>query len=104
VTCPVRTHEVDLNTAYIYIYIPYTNNNKTGWTKGEALESLVRKSGYTGGITRSLLARIELTRYQSSKCGLQYTAYTAMRSAATSTTAGTSAAAGAGSSSSTRAA
>eukprot|EP00953_Heterococcus_sp_UTEX-ZZ885_P012781 7314-Heterococcus_DN1.PRE.9 len=86
-------------TNYSATYLPEVAHEQ-GWTKGEALESLVRKSGYTGGITRSLLARIELTRYQSSKCGLQYAAYTAMRSAATSTSAGTSSAAAAASSSS----
>jgi hypothetical protein len=47
----------------------------TGWTKLEAVESLVRKSGYQGRVDESLMKRITLTRYQSSKVGMEYKQY-----------------------------
>jgi len=43
-----------------------------GWSKAETVDSLVRKSGYTGQISESLRAQIKLTRYQSTKCTVSY--------------------------------
>lgn len=46
-----------------------------GWTKKEAVESLMRKSGYMGPITDSLRRKLRLTRYQSSLFTLSYSTY-----------------------------
>lgn len=59
-------------------YLPEVAGEQ-GWTKEEAIESLVRKSGYKGALTQSLLSSIRLTRYQSSKSELTYTEYIALK-------------------------
>ncbi|KAL9267524.1 hypothetical protein AKJ16_DCAP21507 [Drosera capensis] len=46
-----------------------------GWTKTEAIDSLMRKAGYNGVITESLRKRIRLTRYQSSVYTMHYGEY-----------------------------
>ena len=38
-----------------------------GWTKIEAIDSLLRKGGFVGKITEDVRRKIVLTRYQSSK-------------------------------------
>ncbi|KAG5182359.1 AMMECR1 domain-containing protein [Tribonema minus] len=55
--------------------------DRHGWTKPQAIESLVRKAGFRGPVTAVLLAAIDVTRYQSSKCGLAYASYAGMRGA-----------------------
>lgn len=47
----------------------------SGWTKIEAIESLMRKAGYNGPITESLRKRIRLTRYQSTLFTMHYGEY-----------------------------
>lgn len=46
-----------------------------GWTQYEAIVSLVRKAGYRGPITESILKGIRLTRYQSTLFTLSYNDY-----------------------------
>ncbi|KAG2226629.1 hypothetical protein INT45_005115 [Circinella minor] len=46
-----------------------------GWTKEEAIESLLRKGGYRGSINDKVLKSIKLTRYQSSKAQATYKEY-----------------------------
>lgn len=46
-----------------------------GWTKIEAIDSLVRKAGYNGEITESVRRRIHLTRYQSTLFSMHYSEY-----------------------------
>lgn len=48
-----------------------------GWTKIEAIDTLVRKAGYDGIITESLRKRIRLTRYQSTLFTMHYGEYVA---------------------------
>lgn len=48
-----------------------------GWTKTEAIDSLMRKAGYNGTITESLRKKIRLTRYQSTLFTLRYSDYVA---------------------------
>lgn len=45
------------------------------WQPRQALDSLIRKSGYRGRISEGLLQNIELTRYQSQKYTLSYLDY-----------------------------
>eukprot|EP01113_Clastostelium_recurvatum_P039729 TRINITY_DN6098_c0_g1_i3.p1 TRINITY_DN6098_c0_g1~~TRINITY_DN6098_c0_g1_i3.p1 ORF type:complete len:238 (+),score=23.21 TRINITY_DN6098_c0_g1_i3:67-714(+) len=59
-------------------YLPEVTSEQ-GWTKEEALESLVRKGGYKGRLTPELCAVIKLTRYQSSKHSLSYAEYCEIR-------------------------
>lgn len=47
----------------------------TGWTKVEAIDSLMRKAGYNGTITEYLRKRIKLTRYQSTIFSMHYSDY-----------------------------
>ena len=46
-----------------------------GWTKEETLESLSRKAGYRGQMTKDLIESIQVTRYQSQKITLDYDDY-----------------------------
>ncbi|KAK9078710.1 hypothetical protein SSX86_002767 [Deinandra increscens subsp. villosa] len=46
-----------------------------GWTKIEAIDSLMKKAGYNGTITESVRKRIHLTRYQSSLYTMHYGDY-----------------------------
>ena len=48
-----------------------------GWTKTEAIDSLMRKAGYNGTITESLRKHVRLTRYQSTLFTMQYSEYVA---------------------------
>lgn len=48
---------------------------RAGWTKDQALESLIRKSGFKGSISRALLDGLRVTRYKSSKRVMDYAAY-----------------------------
>ncbi|GAV68160.1 AMMECR1 domain-containing protein [Cephalotus follicularis] len=62
------------NTRRSATYLPEVAAHE-GWTKIEAIDSLMRKSGYSGAITESLRRRIRLTRYQSTIFTLQYSDY-----------------------------
>ncbi|KAF7852151.1 hypothetical protein BT93_L0541 [Corymbia citriodora subsp. variegata] len=64
----------DRNTRHSATYLPEVAASE-GWTKVEALNSLMRKAGYTGTITESLRKRIRLTRYQSTKFAMHYSDY-----------------------------
>lgn len=46
-----------------------------GWSKIEAIDSLIRKAGYSGPITDTLRRRSRITRYQSSFCSMTYNEY-----------------------------
>ncbi|XP_047332240.1 uncharacterized protein At2g38710-like [Impatiens glandulifera] len=46
-----------------------------GWSNIEAIDSLMRKSGYKGSITESLRKCIKLTRYQSTLFTMHYSEY-----------------------------
>lgn len=48
-----------------------------GWTKIEAIDSLMRKAGYSGTITGQVRKRIQLTRYQSTLFTMPYSEYVA---------------------------
>lgn len=50
-----------------------------GWTKLEAIDSAIRKSGWDGRISEELRRSIQLRRYQSSKCQVTWEEYTAWR-------------------------
>lgn len=55
-------------------YLPEVAREQ-GWTKLEALESLIRKAGFSGRIDDALLGKVSLERYQSSKYSLSYQQY-----------------------------
>ncbi|KAL6177260.1 hypothetical protein ACLB2K_048786 [Fragaria x ananassa] len=55
-------------------YLPEVTAHE-GWTNIEAIDSLMRKAGYSGTITESLRKRIRLTRYQSSLYTMHYSEY-----------------------------
>ncbi|CAM6087633.1 unnamed protein product [Calypogeia fissa] len=48
-----------------------------GWTKHETVDSLIRKSGYSGPITESIRRKLRITRYQSSLYTMHYSDYLA---------------------------
>lgn len=54
---------------YVFSFFP------TGWSKIEAIDSLVRKAGYNGEITDLVRRRISLTRYQSTLFTMHYSEY-----------------------------
>jgi len=51
-----------------------------GWSKVEAIDSLIRKSGCEHPITDQLRARLDVTRFVSTKCSVAYEAWVASRS------------------------
>ena len=51
-----------------------------GWTKEQAIDSLLRKGGFRNFITDSVRKAIVLTRYQSSKAEVTYDEYMAYKS------------------------
>ncbi|ESW17391.1 hypothetical protein PHAVU_007G235600 [Phaseolus vulgaris] len=55
-------------------YLPEVAANE-GWTKIEAIDSLIRKSGYNGPITDELRKDLQLTRYQSTLFTMNYREY-----------------------------
>eukprot|EP00245_Coleochaete_scutata_P006172 TRINITY_DN2037_c0_g1_i1.p1 TRINITY_DN2037_c0_g1~~TRINITY_DN2037_c0_g1_i1.p1 ORF type:complete len:211 (-),score=20.85 TRINITY_DN2037_c0_g1_i1:15-647(-) len=55
-------------------YLPEVAEQE-GWTKLEAVDSLMRKAGYNGPITDSLRRKVRVTRYQSSLYTLHYREY-----------------------------
>ena len=46
-----------------------------GWSKQEAVDSAIRKSGFHGPITESLRRKVRLTRYRSSRFTLHFAEY-----------------------------
>ncbi|XP_048325678.2 uncharacterized protein At2g38710 isoform X2 [Ziziphus jujuba] len=64
----------DYNTRRSATYLPEVAAHE-GWTKTEAIDSLMRKAGYSSTITEQLRKRIRLTRYQSTLCTMQYSEY-----------------------------
>ncbi|KAA8534566.1 hypothetical protein F0562_032083 [Nyssa sinensis] len=64
----------DYNTRRSATYLPEVAAHE-GWTKIEAIDSLMRKAGYNGTISESLRKRIRLTRYQSTIFTMHYSDY-----------------------------
>ncbi|KAM0791494.1 hypothetical protein ACM66B_005947 [Microbotryomycetes sp. NB124-2] len=50
-----------------------------GWTKTEAIDSCIKKAGYTGKITDDIRASLRLTRYQSQKAARTFDEWRAWR-------------------------
>ncbi|KYQ93368.1 DUF51 family protein [Tieghemostelium lacteum] len=55
-------------------YLPEVAEEQ-GWTQEKALYSLIKKAGYYGKVDDNFLAKVKLTRYQSSKLTLTYKEY-----------------------------
>ncbi|THG05692.1 hypothetical protein TEA_028291 [Camellia sinensis var. sinensis] len=66
----------DYNTRRNATYLPEVAAHE-GWTKMEAIDSLMRKAGYNGTINESIRKRIRLTRYQSTLFTMNYSDYVA---------------------------
>ncbi|PON70301.1 AMMECR [Parasponia andersonii] len=64
----------DYNTRRSATYLPEIAAHE-GWTKIEAIDSLMRKAGYNSTITESLRRKIKLTRYQSTLYTMHYSDY-----------------------------
>uniref|UniRef100_A0A803N710 AMMECR1 domain-containing protein n=1 Tax=Chenopodium quinoa TaxID=63459 RepID=A0A803N710_CHEQI len=54
-----------------------SQSHNHGWTKLEAIDSLMRKAGYNGVMTDSVRQRIRMTRYQSTAFTMHYGEYIA---------------------------
>ncbi|CAL5322159.1 unnamed protein product [Camellia sinensis] len=72
----------DYNTRRNATYLPEVAAHEGwkgshGWTKMEAIDSLMRKAGYNGTINESIRKRIRLTRYQSTLFTMNYSDYVA---------------------------
>ncbi|KAL0904931.1 hypothetical protein M5K25_027095 [Dendrobium thyrsiflorum] len=64
----------DYNTRRSATYLPEVAAHE-GWTKIEAIDSLMRKAGYNNVITESLRKRLRITKYQSTLYTMHYTEY-----------------------------
>eukprot|EP00977_Amphora_coffeiformis_P004365 scaffold926_cov163-Amphora_coffeaeformis.AAC.3 len=63
---------------YSATYLPEVAAEQ-GWDTRQAVESLIRKAGFTGPVADELLGRIKCTRYQSSKCAADFRHYCHVR-------------------------
>ncbi|XP_065871225.1 uncharacterized protein At2g38710 [Euphorbia lathyris] len=72
----IEFNDPDNNARRSATYLPEVAAHE-GWTKIEAIDSLMRKAGYGGIITESLRKTIRLTRYQSTLFTLSYSEYVA---------------------------
>ncbi|XP_022956210.1 uncharacterized protein At2g38710-like isoform X2 [Cucurbita moschata] len=70
----IEFNDPDYNTRRSATYLPEVAAHE-GWSKIEAIDSLIRKAGYNGAITESLRKRIRLTRYQSTLFTMHYGEY-----------------------------
>lgn len=70
----VRLSFVDKGRRYSSTYLPDVASEQ-GWTKEEALYSLVRKAGWMGGRGRWRDLDLKVTRYQGKKARASYTDY-----------------------------
>ncbi|XP_051119924.1 uncharacterized protein At2g38710 [Andrographis paniculata] len=68
--------DTDYNTRRSATYLPEIAAHE-GWSKTEAIDSLIRKAGYNGTITEQLRKGIQLTRYQSTLFTMHYNEYVA---------------------------
>lgn len=59
-------------------YLPEVAREQ-GWTKLQAIDSLLRKGGYRSPISEDLRKSIVLTRYQTEKCTITYDEYVRTR-------------------------
>jgi len=74
----IEFHDDDGNN-YNATYLPEVASEQH-WSQTQAIESLIRKSGYKSNtITTELLESIVLTRYQSSKYNMHYSQYIRMK-------------------------
>lgn len=64
----------DYNTRRSATYLPEVAAHE-GWTKIEAIDSLMRKAGYNGSITEALRKRLHITRYQSTLFTMHFNDY-----------------------------
>jgi len=62
------------NTIKTATYLPEVAREQ-GWTKLQAVDSLLRKGGYKDIITEEVRQRIKLIRYQSEKSTVTYEEY-----------------------------
>lgn len=63
---------------YSATYLPEVAPEQ-GWTQREALESLVKKAGYSRALPPAAWASMKVTRYQSSKAHMTYREWAALR-------------------------
>lgn len=70
----VRERDNSFDEHYSATYLPEVAREQR-WNQEDAVISLIRKAGYHGSITEKLFARIECTRYQSSKFRATYQDY-----------------------------
>ena len=63
---------------YSATYLPDVVTEQ-GWTKREAIDSLVRKSGYRSAVDEHFRSKINVTRYQSNKTAATYEEYCTAR-------------------------
>ncbi|XP_020587965.1 uncharacterized protein At2g38710 [Phalaenopsis equestris] len=66
----------DYNTRRSATYLPEVAAHE-GWTKIEAIDSLMRKAGYNSVISESLRKRLRITKYQSTLYTMHYSEYIA---------------------------
>ncbi|CAI9773060.1 unnamed protein product [Fraxinus pennsylvanica] len=77
----IEFNDPDYNTRRSATYLPEVAAHE-GWTKIEAIDSLIRKAGCNSPITESLRKRIQLTRYESTLFTMHFSEYVAYVKAA----------------------
>ena len=90
-SCPTVSYiYMQIGTHGIQIEFPVNGSSKTatylpeisheqGWTKLQAIDSLLHKGGYRESVTEPYRQRIKLTRYQSEKSILCYDEYVRLK-------------------------
>lgn len=70
----IEFNDPDYGSRRSATYLPEVAAHE-GWSKAEAIDSLIRKSGYNGTITDRLRKSIHLTRYQSTVFTMHFSDY-----------------------------
>ena len=69
-----------LKHAFSACYLPEVAEEQ-GWDQLQAIDSAIRKAGWTGRITEDMRRSIKLRRYQSKKCTVSWEEYVEWRKA-----------------------
>jgi AMMECR1 domain-containing protein len=75
---PSRFFSSDTKRKFSACYLPGVIPEQ-GWTKTEAVDSAIRKAGWTGAISEDLRRSVRLRRYQSKACTVGWDEYTNWR-------------------------
>ena len=70
-----QIHLRSLSVHFVYLSTRFLPSRRTGWTKVQTIDALLKKGDHKGAITPEFRKTIKLTRYQSEKLTASYQDY-----------------------------